>query len=130
MERKFRQVGKQRFRKWSDWEKGDYVVGKFIAQREQNYKGIKPVYDIELETCVFKKREAELPDGTILALNSCGILNKNMKEVCIGDIIKVEFGGKETYQDKETGDDVTANIVNVYSLADDDEAADDEGFGL
>jgi len=39
--------GRSVFRKWNEWEEGDYIIGKYVGMKEDNYE--KPNWLIEVE---------------------------------------------------------------------------------
>lgn len=119
--------GSKVYRRWKEWEEGDYVIGKFVDQEIDNYR--KPSYIIEVEEVDFLDEEAmeKWKPGARAGLNSNGLLDSIMaKKVEIGDVIKVEYGGidimtKGPHEGKEV------HIVNVF-LMDEEEDASDESL--
>ena len=126
MARKFRTMnGGSKYRKWKDWEVGDFVVGKFVDTRTDNYG--KPNWILEVEEFEFDDEDMELEVGDRLGLNSCGSLDAVMEDkVDEGMVIRVEYAGKSTLPDnhKFAGKEVHSVIVQV---AEDEDSVDGGG---
>ena len=91
----FKKVKGQRFyKKWANYEVGDYVVGKLIEIGEDQYKN--PNYILEvIETSLEKDdKDNSIEEGKNLCLNSNGALNYKMEDVEIGTVIRVEYEGE------------------------------------
>ena len=81
------------YRTWADWKTGDIVLGTYIAKHEDNYDNVCPVIKVEEAWFTDKKLAKDLV-GKNLVLNSCGSLDKAMKEATFGEIIQLEYKGK------------------------------------
>lgn len=120
MARKFKTMnGGAKYRAWKLWEVGDYVIGKFIDVRTDNYG--KPNWILQVEEIEFDE-ETDVEVGDRFGLNSCGSLDKVMEDkVNEGDTVRVEYAGKSTLPDnhKYAGKEVHSVIVQI---AEDDES--------
>lgn len=105
--------GKQNFKGWKDWQVGDYVAGKFM-RTAPGYKGSteNPNYIIEIYETSFE----DMKEGSLFSLNHNGLLKFHMEDkgVQVGDIIKVEYEGREPMKDDPSTE---AHQVALY-LAD------------
>jgi len=85
-------MGQSSYRQWKKWSEGDYLVGRYVSQFEDQFG--KPNYKVEVI-------EAQFDDGTspkagsVFTFNSSGALNKAMEEISEGDVIKVIYKGEE-----------------------------------
>jgi hypothetical protein len=117
--------GSKSYRKWKEWSEGDYIIGKFVDEEADNYR--KPSYVLEVEEVEFEDKEAEekCGPGKRVALNSTGLLDKIMsKKVQIGDVIMVEYGGKDVMtKGPFEGDPV--HIINVSVVEEEEDSSDD-----
>ena len=86
-------MGQSSYKSWKNWEEGDYLVGKYVSQHEDNYG--KPNYKVEVIEAGFSSGDAPKA-GAMFTFNSSGALNKAMDEVKEGDVIKVIYKGEET----------------------------------
>lgn len=86
-------MGQSSYKSWKNWEEGDYLVGKYVSQQEDNYG--KPNYKVEVIEAGFSSGDAPKA-GAMFTFNSSGALNKAMDEVKEGDVIKVIYKGEET----------------------------------
>lgn len=96
-------AGQKMYRKWEDWAIGDILICKLIGTHVDQYKKECPVVEV-LETHF--KTESEKYQGKQMVLNQCGILNKAMEQLSIGDIIQITYNGssmieKGPYKGKE-----------------------------
>lgn len=128
--------GKQNFKGWKDWQIGDYVAGKFV-RTTPGYKGSteNPNYVIEIYETSFEDME----EGSMFSLNHNGLLKYHMedKRVQPGDVIKVEYEGKEPMKDDPS---TLAHQISLYLAegadmkveASDlpDEVEEEEDYGL
>jgi hypothetical protein len=106
-------MGQSSYRAWKNWEEGDYLVGKYVSQHEDNYG--KPNYKVEVIEAGFTSADAP-KTGTMFTFNSSGTLNKAMEEVKEGDVIKVIYiGEKITPKGKYKGKPYHAMEVLVDS---------------
>ena len=86
-------MGQSSYRPWKKWSEGDYLVGKYVSQSEDQFG--KANYKVEVI-------EGQFEDGTtpkagaMFTFNSSGALNKAMDEISEGDIIKVIYKGEDT----------------------------------
>lgn len=86
-------MGQSSYRAWKNWDVGDYLVGKFISQGEDNFGN--PSYKVEVIEAGFEN--ADVPaTGSIFSFNSSGALNKAMEEITVGDVLKVIYKGEDT----------------------------------
>lgn len=127
----FRKVsGKQNFKGWKEWQVGDYVAGKFI-RTTPGYKGStdNPNYVIEVEETTFE----DVKEGEFFSINHNGLLKYHMidKNVKAGDIIKVEYEGKEPMKDdpKTMAHQISLYVADMGDmeahLPEEDESEDD-----
>lgn len=85
-------MGQSSYKAWKNWSEGDFLVGKYISQSEDNFGN--PNYKVEVI-------EAQFDDGTtpkpasVFTFNSSGTLKKAMEEVNTGDIVKVIYKGED-----------------------------------
>jgi len=81
----------RKFLTWAKWSEGDYLIGKFHGEVADKFGN--PSYTVE----VFETSLPDLKEGDMFGLNSNGSLNYKMKneEVTKGDVIRVEYLGKE-----------------------------------
>jgi len=89
-------TGAKNYRPWSQWDEGDYVMGKLIEKIEEDRYG-KPNYVLELEEGHFGNKEAakKLVIGKDFVLNSATLLDNVMEKVEIGSVVRVEYLGRE-----------------------------------
>ncbi len=81
----------QEYRKWSDYAEGDVVIGQFAGIHICSYD--KENYKVKVLDAQFKDGSGEALIGKILVLNSCGSLDKAMKEVQVGEYVQMEYTG-------------------------------------
>lgn len=122
-----------KFRKWTDWKEGDYVVGKFIGTHVDNYE--KENYKVQVLDAQFE--DAELATelvGKNLVLNACGSLDYNWSEadVQVGDVVMVTYTGKALmekgkYAGKEAHT-MTLSIMGDAEVVDEGEQDSMAGF--
>lgn len=84
--------GSQTYRKWEEYSVGDIVIGEYIGDHVCQYKHSNP--KIKVLEAMFKDGSGEDMEGKTLVLNACGSLTKAMEQVEEGDIIQVEYQGK------------------------------------
>ena len=118
------------YRGFDDWAVGDCVIGKIVGTNKDKYGHTGPV--VKVIEAQFKK-DAEKFVGKNLAINSTGKMRKNMPEFTMGELIQVEYLGKNTMEKgKFAGKD--AHDVNILILEEDDgsdvEVDDDEEVDL
>lgn len=93
MKFQFRKVkGSRTYKKWSEWELGDFVVGKFIEQGQDQYK--KNNYIVEVIETSFE----DVKVGSNLCLNANGSLDYRMEDLDIGTIVRVEYEGEDVLE--------------------------------
>jgi hypothetical protein len=119
------------FRAWGDWEEGDYVVGEFHSTYETVYKkAVQHNWRIKVTDCNFKcvNKEGEQinPIGKILTLNSAGQLNKFMKDVDIGMMVDVTYGGKQP--DKNDPDTLYHTFSSLEAGVAEEDAGESNGL--
>lgn len=130
--KKTKKVSKVRaeYRKWSEWDEGDILIGKYIGSQIDSYD--KPNWLIEVEDAQFSDtKTAKKLMGKTIGLNSNGKLDKAMKQVEEGDMVQIEFKGMGTiekgkYKGKDAYD-VEVDIVQEEGDEDEDENEDEEG---
>jgi hypothetical protein len=83
--------GASGYRKWADWQTGDYFKGKLNSITQDQYK--KNNYNMLVIETKFKDGK-DIQKGTYLTLNSNGMLDKAMMNVNEGDTISLVFKGK------------------------------------
>lgn len=108
------------YRKWSEWEVGDILVGTFKGTQIDGYE--KDNYLIEVEDAFFTDKAAQKKltkvgakgEKTVIGLNHTGKLALAMKQASVGDIIQVEYRGLDTIQKgKFKGKDVHDMDVDI-----------------
>jgi len=83
--------GGSSYRAWKKWAEGDYLVGKYISESEDNFGN--PNYKVEV-------LEASFDDGTApkagsnFSFNSSGSLKRAMGSIEVGDVVKVIYKGE------------------------------------
>jgi hypothetical protein len=109
---KLNKVGGSTFRKWAEWQDGDFVVGKLVEVKEDQFG--KPAFTIEVLNAEFadEKASKSFKEGSTMVLNSNGMLVKALLEgengpVEMGTIIEVVYKGTSTitagkYKGKES----------------------------
>lgn len=114
--------GRTLYRKWDEWETGDLIIGKFLAQGEDQYQ--KPNWKMQVEDAQFaSSKESKKYTGQVLTLNSAGQLNKAMEKVEEGDMIQITYQGTSVIEKgKFKGKD--AHLVEVDMVVED--TGDDE----
>lgn len=131
MKRKFKTVrklgGPMKFRKWSDWEVGDVLIGKYESVRTDQYDKTNRVLSV-LEA-QFKDGSGHEYDGKNICLNACGSLDFWFEEaeepVVKGDIVQIEYCGKEVMEKGPyAGKDFHSISIAVVT----DEEDDYEGY--
>ena len=118
--------GPQKFRKWSDWDIGDVMVGKFQKSGTDKKYG-KPIYLFEEVEVFFKdkKIQSEINAAGVLTLNASGKLDKAMEDVTEGQVLQVTFNGKsEITSGKWEGEE--ANDIEVCLMGEDDDEGEVE----
>lgn len=121
--------GRSVFRKWNEWEEGDYIIGKYVGMKEDNYE--KPNWLIEVEEAVFADEdEAEKLIGKQIGLNSNGQLDKAMEKVEEGQYVQVTYNGKsEIEKGKYAGKEahlVGVDLVEVEGEEEEEEEVEEE----
>jgi len=86
-------MGQSSYRSWKQWDIGDYLVGKYVSEGEDQFGN--PNYKVEVIEAGFSEGEAP-KQNSIFSFNSSGALNKAMEQVAVGDVIKVIYKGEET----------------------------------
>ena len=112
--------GQTTFRKWSEWDEGDVLVGKLVSIGEDSYQN--PSFTLEVLECTFlsKPKMAAALVGKNITLNSAGQLNKALidkngePKIEMGEIIQVEYKGTSVIpKGKFKGKDAHLIDVNV-----------------
>jgi len=98
MGRRFRQLGGECwFRPWKEWDVEEFVIGKFLGTREDQYG--KTNVELEVEEVNFdlvNQNDNPLTKGKKLVLNSCGALDNKVDEFEKGMFVRVEYTGEIT----------------------------------
>jgi len=84
-------MGQSSYKAWKNWSEGDFLVGKYISESEDQYGN--PNYKVEVIESLMMDGTAPKA-GTNFTFNSSGTLKKAMEEVKAGDIIKVIYKGE------------------------------------
>lgn len=121
--------GSQSYKKWEDYSVGDIVIGEFLGMHICQYKKENP--KLKVLDAFSKDGSLEEFIGKTLVLNSCGSLDKAMEQVIEGDVIQVEYTGKNLlqkgpYAGKEAHS-VALAIVEAEGI---EEVADEDTLGL
>lgn len=108
--------GSSKYRKWSQWKPGEFIVCEYLETGIDNYDNPKHIVKC-LETNV-----KEFKEGERIALNSAGGLNKMVeKNVVAGNIIEVTYNGTSTMEKgKYAGKEVHDITVAIMDEADED----------
>jgi len=99
--------GAREYRGWRDWSEGDFVIGIYTEDGEQDSDyGIQLWFDIEVEESNFN---FDTKSGKRLRLNGNGALNPKMEMINHGTKVKVQFDGydvltKGKFKGKEFAD--------------------------
>jgi len=118
--RTFRKLtGKKTYRKWAQWELDDSIVCKFLREESDQYK--KPAWIVEIIEVDFNDVDAQekFKPGTVVSLNSMGMLDGAMEELETGDVVQVLYTGMEE-MGKGPHEGEAAHTVEV-SVAEGDE---------
>lgn len=84
-------MGQSSYRPFKQWNEGDYLVGKYISEGQDNFNN--PSYKVEVIEADFGKDKTPAV-GSIFTLNSSGSLNKAMETIEVDDIVKVTYEGE------------------------------------
>lgn len=90
--------GAKFWKKWTDWSEGDYIIGNYVGSKMTKFG--KPAWIFNISEATFSE-DAELSDKVIgenMSLNSCGMLDKAMKLVKIGNEVQVTYQGSQKMQ--------------------------------
>lgn len=85
-------MGQSSYKAWKNWSEGDFLVGKYISESEDNFGN--PNYKVEVLEANFEDGTTPKPTSTF-TFNSSGTLKKAMQEVNVGDIVKVIYKGED-----------------------------------
>lgn len=83
--------GAQMYRKWTDWEVSDYVIGTLTAINIDNYG--KNNYVVKVEEAHFMDKSGKNFVGKTLGINECASLKMQLEGVELGAIIQVTYTG-------------------------------------
>lgn len=121
------------FRKWSDWEVGDVVVGEY-KETYISAKYKKPVWVIKVEDAMFAdKKFAKTLIGQDFHLNSNGKIDKAMEKCDEGTVVQITYNGKSElpkghqYAGADSHDIEVIAEGDVEDESEDLEDTDDEG---
>jgi hypothetical protein len=111
-------TGNRVFKAWKEWKKGEWIIGRYIAQGENVSKryGTQNWYDIQ----ILKTGCSGIDKNVLFRANGNGALNSTLLGEEFGILVKLEYDGKQSYEDKQTGEDVEYHAVLV-SVADENE---------
>lgn len=119
------------YRKWSEWDVGDILIGTFKGTQIDQYE--KDNYLIEVEDAQFgnkkaaKKLAAVDGEKVIIGLNHTGKLGRAMKNAEVGDVIQITYNGMdEMAKGKFKGKDAHDMEVEVVEEEDEDESEDED----
>ena len=124
------------YRAWGEWATGDYIIGKFVGSKTDQYD--KPNWMFEVVDAGFsKKKESADLIGKTIGLNSSGKIDRAMKKVEIGTMVQVMYNGtsvieKGKYKGKDAHD-IEVDEVEEEGAESDEEIEDediDEGDDL
>jgi len=118
---------RQVYRKWSEWNEGDILIGKYKGFKEDQYE--KPNWLVEVEdACFSNAKEAKELVGKVIGLNSSGQLDKAMEKLTEGQWVQITYNGTaEIEKGKFKGKD--AHVIEVDLLVEDGaEEASEEDF--
>jgi len=111
------------YRKWKDWEAGDYFIGEFIKKEDGTFQGQpSPKWHFKYLDASFTVKDKEgrpikMDETKNFTLNSNATLNGAMEEVESGQIIEVKYEGQDSYV--KDGITVTPHKVTVSLLEED-----------
>ncbi len=112
------------YRKWSEWDAGDILIGTYKGSQIDNYD--KPNWLVEVVEAQFSNaKEAKKIADQIIGLNSTGKLDKAMDQVEIGQMIQLEYKGMSTIE-KGKYKNKDAHDIEV-DLVTEDNGEEDEG---
>jgi hypothetical protein len=118
--------GRKTFRKWTDWDEGDYIVGYYRGIHEDEKYG-KDHFTFEIIEAHFqsdKKLAASILEKEFVC-NTCGKLAKGMKKAVEGKPYQVTYNGVgEMEEGKYAGSE--AYDVDVEEVSLDEESEDKE----
>lgn len=127
--RTFRSLsGSKVYRKWANWDIGDYIIGKFESTEIDNYK--KNCYILKIEEVDFAdEADAEkFKVGAQIGLNHNGLLAKVMDSgnVDFGDIVRIEYQGTNTMtKGNYAGKEAHSLLIQVAEQGDDFQTGND-----
>lgn len=107
------------FKKWEEWNEGDYVVGKYVKDHQDSYKKINPVLEVAEASFDISQK--------LICLNTCGSLTKAMAEVSIGEYVQVTYTGKaKIAKGIYAGKEAHSVQVELMTLDDEEEVEADD----
>jgi len=114
------------YRAWKNWAVGDYLIGKYVGSKTDNYD--KPNWMVEVVEASFsKKKESKELIGQIIGLNSAGQFDKAMEKVAEGELVQVMYNGMgEIEKGKYAGKDAHSIEVDLVTEDGDDDSDSDE----
>lgn len=117
--------GTRVYKKWSEWELGDFVVGKLIEVGEDQFK--KANYIVEVIETSFE----DIQVGSNFCLNANGSLDYRMEDIEVGTVIRVEYEGEGIMEKGPFKDKKFHKVgLEVAIEALDNGSNDDEDLGL
>lgn len=126
--------GIKNFRKWSEWEEGDVMVGKYLnSEKDTRYGGMNRVFEV-IEANFLDKNGKSL-EGQQLSLNKNATIDRVFKEHTPkpGTDMQITYNGKE----EMTGGDYAGqekHVIEVilggedYQEEVENEEEEDEGY--
>lgn len=125
MKFQFKKVkGERLYKKWKEWEVGDYVLGRLTEVGEDQFK--KANYIVEVMETSFD----DVPVGKNMCLNSNGSLDYRMQDVEIGTIIRVEYEGEDVMEKGPFKGKPFHMVGLEVAVGEDTSVEEDEDLGL
>lgn len=126
--------GERIYKKWAEYEVGDYVVGKLTEVGEDQFKKANYIVEV-IETSL-----EGVAEGKNLCLNSNGSLDYRMEDIEIGSVIRVEYTGQIEMEkgpfkgkmahtvDLQVATDVEVREEDLPPAVEEDEEEDEDGL--
>ncbi len=86
----FVKKGGRKYLAWKNWQVGEYLVGKYTKSYEDQFGN----ENYEVQIIEAEIEGADLKEGDLFGVNSCGSLKHNMTDVAPGSYIQVTYEGK------------------------------------
>ena len=122
-----------KFRGWSDYSTGDVLICKYVKTAPNKFNDAKPNHVVEIVEAFLKdkKVQKEWSEGTHVCLNTAGMLDKALSNVCAGEMIQITYNGSQTIEKgKMAGKD--AHSFDVIGMTEDNDSSEEseEDFDL